>query len=183
MDAPFGKMLKITSIDSKTLIAEDKWKMGFLGNAPIGWEVGDRIRLSEATKLGGKPGSTDASTSRVQVENLDKKSAAITMYFEGATTMEKSFKSSELQPSLQKNIRLDREAYIKKILSGNIIIVEDSEGRQTKWQIDMLTASSNRVQWYEGDTVVITKAVTPKRVKIINKDRNQELGAIFISEE
>lgn len=43
MDVPFGEILKITRINSKILIADDKWKMRFLNNAPVGWETGDRI--------------------------------------------------------------------------------------------------------------------------------------------
>lgn len=189
MEVPIGEILKITRMNSKILIADDKWKMRFLDNAPVGWETGDSIMLSESPKLGSRPGSkaspTGVSTSRVRVRNLDKKSPGITLYFEGSILKEKSINpSSEPQPSLKKNICLDREAYIKKILSGNIIVVEDSAGRQTKWQIDMLTAPSRRVEWYEGDAVVISKGVTPARVKITNQDRgNQELGAVFISED
>jgi len=96
-------------------LEEKKWKTGFLSNAPVGWKEGDRIRLSETPKLGSKRGSPDTSTSRVQVENLDKKSAGITVYFEGSILKEKSLNaSSQPQASLKKNIRLDQRSIYKK---------------------------------------------------------------------
>lgn len=188
MDVPFGEILKITRINSKILIADDKWKMRFLSNAPVGWETGDRIRLSESPKLGSRVGSkadpADVPTSRVQVKNLDKKSLGITLYFQGSLLKEKSINpSSEPQPSLRKNICLDREAFIKKIHSGHVVDVEDAEGRLTKWQIDT-TAARGRMEWFEGDAVVISKGISATRFKIINKDQgDQSLGAVFISED
>lgn len=188
MDAPFEQILKITRINSKILIADDKWKMRFLNNAPVGWETGDRIRLSESPKLGLRVGSqagpADVPTSRVQVRNLDKKSLGITLYFQGSLLKEKSVNpSSEPQLSLKKNIRLDREAFIKKIHAGHVIDVEDAEGRLTKWQIDT-TAARGRMEWFEGDAVVISKGISATRFKIINKDQgDQSLGAVFISED
>lgn len=183
MDLPFEEILKITSIDSKILIADDKWKMGFLGNTPVGWKAGDRIRISESPKLGSKPGSS-VSTTRVQVENLDKKSASITVFWEGPISKGKSLNiSSEPQPSLKENIHLGREAFIKRAHSNHVIDIEDAEGRLTKWQIDALTARG-RMQWSEGDTVVISKGMSETRFKITNKDRgDQQLGAVFISED
>ena len=67
MDAPFGEKLEITEINPKFLIANNKWKMGFMDNAPVGWEPGDEIRLSPITKPGV---SQEVSEARVQVENL-----------------------------------------------------------------------------------------------------------------
>lgn len=184
MDIPFGKTLRITSIDSKTLIADDEWKMQFIGNAPVGWAEKDRIRLTESRPFGGKQEATDASTTRVLVENLDKKSAPITLFFVGNMSAKKSFDiPSGSQPSLKKNVRLDKDAVIKTIYPGYIIEVEDSEGRLTKWQIDITTATGH-VQWFEVDQVVISKGMSETRYKITNKDRgNQSLGAVFYSEE
>lgn len=184
MDIPFGKTLRITSIDSNTLVAEGEWIMQFIGNAPFGWAEKDRIRLSESQVFGSKRGSTDISTTRVQVENLETKSVPITLFYVGTISANKSFDiPSEAQPSIRKNIRLDRESIIKAIYPGYIIGVEDPEGRLTKWQIDTTTATGC-VQWFEGDRVVIEKGISETRFKITNKDRDdQSLGAVFYSEE
>lgn len=184
MEIPFGKTLRITSIDSNTLVADGEWKLQFIGNAPIGWAEKNRIKLSESPVFGSKRASTDISTTRVQVENLDKKSAPITLFYVGNLSANKSFDiPSGAQPSIRKNIRLDRDAVIKAIYPGYIIGVEDPEGRLTKWQIDTTTATG-RIQWFEGDRVVVEKGISETRFKIINKDRSDKsLGAVFYSEE
>ncbi len=189
MDAPFGEKLEITEITSNYLIADKKWKMTFLGNAPSGWEPGDEIRLSRSPSLSNRPGgSTGESDARVSVENLTKKSVPITLFWKGSVSTEKSMNiisPSESQLSLRKNIRLDKEAIIKTIHPGYVIDVEDAEGRLTKWQLDKNTARGP-MRWVEKDPVVITDGTIKTRNKIINKHKdryNQELGALFISEE
>lgn len=189
MDAPFGEILEITEITSKYLIADKKWMMNFWGNAPSTWEPGDKIRLSEVKPLGSKPGeSKGESDVRVLVENITKKSVPITLLWKGSASTEKNMNivsPSESQRSLRKNIRLGKEAFIKTIYSEYVIDVEDAEGRLTKWQIDKNTAQGS-MRWVVNDPVEITDGTIKTRNKIINKHKdryNQELGALFISEE
>lgn len=185
MDAPFGKVLEITSINAKALIASDKWKMGFLANAPLGWAVGDRIKLSETAKLGSKPGSSDVSTSRVQVKNLDKKSADITVSWEGSTVTEKSLsQGSAPQLSLRKNIRPGRELTIAKTFPNYVIQLTDG----TKWQLYKDSGSYREVNWGTGDVIELTKGMSrpnedSKTYFIENKTEKQKLLAVFISED
>lgn len=185
MDAPFGKRLKITEINQKVLIADDKWKMGFLSNAPVGWKVGDTIRVSATPKLGSRPGSSDISTSRVQVENLDKKSADITVSWEGSIVKEKSLDdSSEPQLSLRKNIRPNRQLTITNTFPNDVIQLSD----WTKWQLYKQSGSYREIHWGAGDVVEVSKSVTrpnedSNKYFIENKTENQKLLAIFISED
>lgn len=185
MDAPFGKILKITSINSKTLILEDQWKMGFLSNAPIGWAEGDKIRLTETSKLGTRPGSAEISTSRVQVENLSKKSAAITVSWDGSILKEKNMTaSSDLELSLRKNIRPGRELSIVKTFPNHVIQLVDG----TKWQLYKDSANYREVNWDTGDIVEIAKGMSrpnedSKTYFIENKSQRQKLLAVFISED
>lgn len=185
MDAPFGKRLKITSIDSRVLIADDKWKMGFIGNAPVGWRQGETIRLSESPKLGAKGGSSEISSSRVRVENLDKKSAPITVSWEGSIAPQKSLgSSSEVQLSLRKNIRPGRELTIVKTFPNYVIQLSDG----TKWQLYKDSGRYREINWGIGDVVEITKGMSrpnedAKTYSIENKTENQKLLAVFISED
>ncbi|MEW5894443.1 MAG: hypothetical protein AB1650_01610 [Candidatus Omnitrophota bacterium] len=178
----FEKILEISSISSKGLIADGKWKMQFIGNTPDGWKKGDRITVAEGRKIGARAGDDRVSDTLVKVENLDKKSAAISMYLDGSVAAEKSFDaSSESCVSLEKNIRLDVEATIKNV-DGLVIEVKDAQGRLTRWQLDKLTAR-REIDWYEGDKVVISKGAF-NRYRIMNMDqKDQQVGAVFMSDE
>jgi hypothetical protein len=121
-------------------------------------------------------------SARVLVENLTKKSAGISMLFDGAEYKEKAFsQSGELLLSLQKNIRMDRELMIIKKFPGDVIQVTNG----TKWQLSRVSELGHRIEWDEDDAVVITKSTAPssKIVKIINKSKSHELSATYISED
>ncbi len=192
MDTPFGKILKITEIKADYLIADYKWKMGFIGNTPSNWKVGNEIRPSRISKLGGRPGIPEGeSNARVSVENLTTKSAGITLSWEGSNSMEKSFgQSSEVGTpvTIDQYKGFDKEHTINK-KSGNNILLDDG----SKWNLTDFRKGFE-LDWEKDETVMPSRGSSANKMnfssksgskicKMINTSRNgQELTATYLEE-
>lgn len=143
MNPACNTWLKIEHIDSQKmgLANGDVWS--FVIISPQGWKEKDEVLV--------EPGGT-MGTSTAKNSNKKDRSPNCSVHYQGNVLGEKSLSDadqSEEKPSLEENIRLNRELNIIKTYPNYVIRVTGS----TKWQLYKDSGKYREVDWQPKDVV------------------------------